>query len=182
MLADHRDGLSISSFLASSSIAQSVCQRAFSLLANRCLRPWVRIPHSAAEDNLSPFDSNIACLCQSIEINNNKQVCMYVLHSAEEDNLSPFDSKIACLYQSIKINNITNNIYIYISWFVIFCCGYIMTDLRIFFRHTSLALWGNNHVKIQCEWSNPEGYGYTEHTDLLRTTMLPQPYLILYLV
>ena len=33
---------------------------------------WVRIPHSAEEDNLSPFDSKIACLCQSIEINNNK--------------------------------------------------------------------------------------------------------------
>ena len=27
----------------------------------------------------SPFDSNIACLCQSIEINNNKHVCMYVI-------------------------------------------------------------------------------------------------------
>ena len=25
---------------------------------------------SAEEDNLSPLDSNIACLCQSIEINN----------------------------------------------------------------------------------------------------------------
>ena len=62
--------------LAWSSIAQSVCQQAFSLLANRCLRPWVRILHSAEEDNLSPFDSNIACLCQSIEINNNKYVCM----------------------------------------------------------------------------------------------------------
>ena len=55
-----------------SSIAQSVCQQAFSLLGNRCLRPWVGILHSAEEDNLSPFDSNIACLCQSIEINNNK--------------------------------------------------------------------------------------------------------------
>ena len=43
-------------------------------MANRCLRPWVRILHSAEEDNLSPFDSNIACLCQSIEINNNKRV------------------------------------------------------------------------------------------------------------
>ena len=30
--------------------------------------------HSAEEDNLSPFDSNTACLCQSIEINNNKHV------------------------------------------------------------------------------------------------------------
>ena len=35
---------------------------------------WVRILHSAEEDNLSPFDSNIACLCQSIDINNNKYV------------------------------------------------------------------------------------------------------------
>ena len=74
MLADHRDGLSSSRFLAWSSIAQSVCQQAFSLLVNRYLRPWVRILPSAEEDNLSPFDSNIACLCQSIEINNNKHV------------------------------------------------------------------------------------------------------------
>ena len=61
-----------------SSIAQSVCQQAFRLLANRCLRPWVRILHSAEEDNLSPFDSNITSLCQSIEINNNKHVCIRV--------------------------------------------------------------------------------------------------------
>ena len=74
MLADHRDGLSSSSFLAWFSIAQSVCQQAFSLLANRCLRPCVRILHSVEEDNLSPFDSNIACLYQSIEIKNNKHV------------------------------------------------------------------------------------------------------------
>ena len=31
--------------------------------------PWV-ILHSAEEDNLSPFDSKIASLCRSIEINN----------------------------------------------------------------------------------------------------------------
>ena len=35
---------------------------------------WVRILHSPEEDNLSPFDSKIAYLCQSIEINNNKYV------------------------------------------------------------------------------------------------------------
>ena len=64
--------------LAWSSIAQWVCQQAFSLLANRCLRPWVRILHSAEEDNLSPFDSNIACLCQSMEINNNKYIYIYI--------------------------------------------------------------------------------------------------------
>ena len=34
----------------------------------------VRILHSAEEDNLSPYDLNTACLCQSIEINNNKLV------------------------------------------------------------------------------------------------------------
>ena len=55
MLADNRDGLLSSSFLAWFSIAQSVCQQAFSLLANRCLRPWVRILHSAEEVNLSSF-------------------------------------------------------------------------------------------------------------------------------
>ena len=39
---------------------------------------WVRILHSAEEDNLSPFDSKIACLCQSIEINNNKYLYLAV--------------------------------------------------------------------------------------------------------
>ena len=34
----------------------------------------VQILHSAEEHNLSPFDLNIACLCQSIEINNSKNV------------------------------------------------------------------------------------------------------------
>ena len=34
--------------------------------------------HSAEEDNLSPFDSKITCLCQSIEINKNKLVYMYM--------------------------------------------------------------------------------------------------------
>ena len=38
---------------------------------------WVRILHSAEEDNLSPFDSKIACLCQSIEMNN-KYVYVHV--------------------------------------------------------------------------------------------------------
>ena len=45
-------------------------KNAFSLLANRCLRPCVRILYSAEDDNLSPLDSNIACLFLSIEINN----------------------------------------------------------------------------------------------------------------
>ena len=67
-------GCRVQVFLAWSSIAQSVCQKAFSLLANRCLRPWVRILYSAEEDSLSLFDSNITCLCQSIEVNNNKHV------------------------------------------------------------------------------------------------------------
>ena len=41
---------------------------------------WVRILHSAEEDNLSPSDSKIACLCQSIAINNNKNDDMVVKH------------------------------------------------------------------------------------------------------
>ena len=55
-------------------IHTSVCQRAFSLLAIWCLGSRVQILHSAEEYNLSSFDLNIACLCQSIEINNNKYV------------------------------------------------------------------------------------------------------------
>ena len=38
------------------------------------LYTWVRILHLAEEDNLSSFDSKI--VCQSIEINNNKHVCV----------------------------------------------------------------------------------------------------------
>ena len=58
--------------LAWSSIAQSVCQQAYSLLSIWCLKPWFRILLSA--DNWSPFDSNIAWLCHSIKIYNNKHV------------------------------------------------------------------------------------------------------------
>ena len=76
MLADHRDPVGEFKFLAWSSIAQSVCQRAFSLLAIWCLRPRVPILHSAEEHNLSPFDFNISCLCQSFEINNNSNEIM----------------------------------------------------------------------------------------------------------
>ena len=40
-----------------------------------CMDGWMDgVLHSAEEDYLSPFDSNIARLCQSIEINNNKHV------------------------------------------------------------------------------------------------------------
>ena len=78
MLADHRGGLSSSGFLAWSSIAQSVCQRVFGLLTIWCLGPRVQILPSAEEHNVSPFDLNIACLCQSIEINNNKKVCLSI--------------------------------------------------------------------------------------------------------
>ena len=46
--------------------------------------------HSAEEHNLSPFDLNIACLCQSIEINNDKNaVTTYNLmlsHQHEQTN------------------------------------------------------------------------------------------------
>ena len=70
-------------FIAWSSIAQSVCRRAFSLLA---------ILHSAEEDNWSPFDSNIACLCQSIEINNNKHAS-YILFTTRVTSLQLLDSQ-----------------------------------------------------------------------------------------
>ena len=42
---------------------------AFSLLANRCVRPWVRILHSAEEDNLCMYVCVYVCM----------YVCMYVV-------------------------------------------------------------------------------------------------------
>ena len=103
MLADHRDGLSSSSFLAWSSIAQSVGQRAFSmfsLLAIWCLGPRDQILHSAEEHNLSPFDLNIACLCQSIEINNNKNESVEFcwVFSYDDKTKSPF-----CTYNYLTV-------------------------------------------------------------------------------
>ena len=74
MLADHRDRLSSSSFslILDSSVGLSAGIQSAEDWVSETL--WVRILHSAEEDNLSPFDSKIACLCQSIEINNNKYV------------------------------------------------------------------------------------------------------------
>ena len=78
MLADHRDELSSSSFCL-------ILDSSVSLSAGiQSAKDWVsetlgdRILHSTGEDNLFPFESKIVCLCQSIETNNNKYVCMYV--------------------------------------------------------------------------------------------------------
>ena len=60
-----------------SSIAQSVCQRAFSLLKIWFQRPWVRLLHSAEEDNLSHsirYNFPLASVCTKKGIN--KYVCM----------------------------------------------------------------------------------------------------------
>ena len=74
-------GIEFKFFLAWSSKPQLVCQQAFNRPGIWCLRTWVRILHSAGEDNLSPFNLKIACLCQSIEINNNKLVyCIYIVY------------------------------------------------------------------------------------------------------
>ena len=106
----HAECSNLLSFLAWSSIAQSVCQQAFNLLANRCLRPWVRILHSAEEDNLSPFDSNIACLCQSIEINNiytvyrNKQVSVHTNKHHMYVNTHIYHIIIIIIYPNICVD------------------------------------------------------------------------------
>ena len=78
MLADHRDGLSSSSFsnlILDSSVGLSAGIQSAGDWVSETL--WVRILLSAEEDKLSPFDSKIACLCQSIEINN-KYVYVYI--------------------------------------------------------------------------------------------------------
>ena len=68
MLADHRDGLPGSSFclILDSSVGLSAgIQSAKDWVSET---PWVRILHSAEEDDWSPFDSKIACLCQSMYV------------------------------------------------------------------------------------------------------------------
>ena len=58
----------------------------------------VRILHSAEEDNLSPFDSKIACLCQSIEINNNKYDITHRCTGTSESSRS-----VQCRHQSTTL-------------------------------------------------------------------------------
>ena len=62
-------------FLVWFSIAQSVCQRAFSLLEIRFQRPWVRILHSAEEDNLCPF--YVSSLSTLPKISHNSQYSQF---------------------------------------------------------------------------------------------------------
>ena len=88
-----------------SSIAQSVCQRTFSLLAIWYLRPQVLFLQSAEEDNMSPFDLNIACLYQSIEINNYKHACMYVCMYAWMDGCM-YIWMAGCMYGYSSANKI----------------------------------------------------------------------------
>ena len=71
MLTHHRDGLLSSNF---SLILDSLVGLWVGIQSAGEYVSWdvlVRILHSADEDNLSHFDSNITCLCQSIELNNN---------------------------------------------------------------------------------------------------------------
>ena len=63
-----------------------------------CLGSRVQILHSAEEHNLSPFDLNIACLCQSIEINNNKYAWVYGCRACD------------CIYMYVLVHR---NIYIF---------------------------------------------------------------------
>ena len=74
MLTDHRDGcrVQVFSLILDSSVGLLAGFRSAGDWVSETF--WVRILHSSEEDNLSPFDLKIACLCQSIEINNNKYV------------------------------------------------------------------------------------------------------------
>ena len=73
MLADHMDGLSSSSFglMLDSSFGLSAGIQSAGDLGSETLG---RILRSAEEGNLPAFDSDTACLCQSIGINKNRSV------------------------------------------------------------------------------------------------------------
>ena len=64
MLADHRDGFFFFSLILDSSVSLSAGIQSAEDSVQKTL--WVRMLHSAEEDNLSPFDAKIASLCQSI--------------------------------------------------------------------------------------------------------------------
>ena len=70
ILTHHRDGLLTSSFclILDSSVGLWVGIQSAGNLVSQTSR--LRILYSADEDNLSPFDSKIACRCQSIKLNN----------------------------------------------------------------------------------------------------------------
>ena len=74
MLIHHRDGLLSSSFCFTLNSSVGLWVGIQSAGESVSWDFQVRILHSAEEDNLSPLDSNIACLWQSVEINNNKHV------------------------------------------------------------------------------------------------------------
>ena len=80
MLADHRDGLSSSSFLAWSSIAQSVCQQAFSLLKIGFQRPpgFESCILQRKTTCLLSIRKSLACARASKLTTTNMYVCMYV--------------------------------------------------------------------------------------------------------
>ena len=60
-----------------SSMAQSDCEWALSLLAIWCLRlPRFESCIQQRKSNLSPVDSKITCLCQSININKNMHIAI----------------------------------------------------------------------------------------------------------
>ena len=116
-------------------LAQSVCQWAFSLLAIWCLRPWwVRILLWAEEDNLSPFDSNIACLCQSIEINNNKHVWLRLLPKPDDP----------LAHKTIKCSSYCSCFNLMSDTFSISYHGPSLRDSKTVMLLLSLVLWANS--------------------------------------
>ena len=83
MLTHHRDGLLGSSFLAWSSIAQSVCGWAFSLLSNRCFETS-RFESCIQQKKticLFPIRISLACATAS-KFNNNRHSCCRWHHHA----------------------------------------------------------------------------------------------------
>ena len=107
---------------------------------------WVRILHSAEKDNLSPFDSKIVCLCQSIEINN-KHVYVYVY-------------VCVCVYVSACVC-----IYIYVCMYVcMYVCVYAcMHVLKAITTNIYIARASRKLIDIEVNWADCSliiGMGY----------------------
>ena len=89
--------------LAWSLIAQSVCQRVFGLLEIRFQRPCVE-SCIQQEDYLSPFNSKIACLRPSIEMNNNKKIPVLIFNLRKIARTTTIHARfMQAIYSSVKL-------------------------------------------------------------------------------
>ena len=77
----------------------------------RKMFPFDDVIMNWTSNNLSPFDSKIACLCQSVEINNSKHVYLLKQSCVLPQSTNTINSSIS-IYQKIHVYTCFENIYL----------------------------------------------------------------------